>query len=79
MGPVLFGRCLNVMGFFPSLFAEIRGFKVQSYTPEKELPDYSQVIVGKRAVFQDWAKPSRYAATEHQALEGFTSFRNTGG
>lgn len=49
MWHVLFGRCLNVMGFFPSLSAEIRGFKVQSYTPEKELPDCSQVIVGKES------------------------------
>lgn len=52
MGPVLFGRCPNVMFCFfspRSLSAEIRGFKVLSYIPLNELPICSQVIRGKQS------------------------------
>lgn len=66
-----FGRCPNVMPpphfslpLSPSPSSEIRGFKVLSYVPLKELPICSQVIRGKQSCVPRPAMPNSAAATE---------------
>lgn len=71
MGPGLFwqmSECYAPPPFSlplsPSPSSEIRGFKVLSYVPLKELPICSQVIRGKQSCVPRPAMPNSAAATE---------------
>ena len=84
MGPVLSWQMPECCVFsLPlALSAEIRGFKVLSYNPIKELPICSQVIRGKHSCIPSLSHAKlcfSHIAPDPPPHPLFTSFGNTGG